>query len=104
MNLPQGQTGSQNFLEHIELFKKYSGTMVAYCREHNLDYAKFMYHRGRAMNSQKPQPLTAGFAKVRATVAASAHAVSPTAKPKSYPHLPDPKWLAQLIHNLIGDK
>lgn len=107
MNLPQGQTGLQNFLEHIERVKKYSGTMVAYCREHNLDYDKFMYHRGRAMNSRKAAPTAAGFAKVQQSVAVRAHVVAPTAataKQESYPHLPDPKWLAELIHNLLGDK
>lgn len=104
MNLPEGQTDSQNFLEHFELAKKYSGTMVAYCREHGLNYDKFMYHRGRAMNSRKSPPASAGFAKVQPTVAVRTQAVTPTTKAKSYPQLPDPKWLAELIHNLLGDK
>lgn len=106
MNLPQDHSDAQNWRAHIVRAKTYLGSMIAFCREQNIDYDKFMYHRGRYINSQKIAAKSAGFAKIQATVAASTQSAQVSAssvtKQKSYPQLPDPKWLSELIHNLIG--
>jgi len=108
MNLPQGHGYTQDWRGYIERAKTYSGSMIAYCREQNIDYDKFMYHRGRFIKSQKIASKPVGFAKVQVPIANSAQAAQVSAssmtKLKSYPQLPDPKWLAELIHNLIGHK
>lgn len=104
MNLPQGHVDEQVWREHIERVKTYAGTMAAYCRLHNLDYDKFVYYRGR-FEPRAAKRAAAGFAEVRATKSvAPSTAVVTIAKLKSYPQMPDPKWLAELIHNLIRDR
>jgi hypothetical protein len=114
MNLPQGQADEQNWIEHIEKVKDYAGTMKAYCRLHNIDYDKFTYYRSRVLNSQK-MAAASNFARVqpveKPTAAAQSAApvvatesIAVVTKPKNYAQMPDPKWLAELIHNLAGVK
>ena len=94
--LPQSSIDEQVWREHAERAKSYDGTLAAYCRLHNLDYDKFMYYRGRQV-IVKPAKAP-GFSKVEPVATAPAAAAG--AKPKANAQLPDPKWLAELIHNL----
>jgi len=96
MELPQGQVDEQVWREHAERAKSYDGTLAAYCRLYNLDYDKFMYYRGRQAVMRSAG--SGGFAKIEAKMPVAQAA--PALKPKNYPQLPDPKWLAEFIHNL----
>lgn len=93
-------TEEQILREHVERAKSYGGTIAAYCREHNLDYEKFMYCRKRMR--AKTSKTMSGFAKVQAVVSPSKPRATSTAGVKNYPQLPDPKWLAELIHGLAA--
>lgn len=103
MDLPQGRVGSQFWQGHAEQFKKFNGSKKAYALQHGLAYHKVIYYTAKFSKKMVTASKPAGFAKVQ---------VSPMAKPlhpavlnlKSYPQLPDPKWLSELIHNLSGHR
>ncbi len=99
MDLPQGRVDDRVWREHAERVKTHTGSMASYCRAHNLDYNKFMRYQSKIVGSKSVAAGPAGFAKVQPTTV-----VAPITKLKSYPQLPDPKWLAELIHSLIRDR
>ena len=95
MDLPQGQVGDHFWQNHVEQKKKSKGTFAAYCRQHNIDYDQFVYHKNKILTQARSVELAKpGFAKVQAASVATK---------KSYPQLPDPKWVAELIHNLVRE-
>jgi hypothetical protein len=113
MSLPQDAVEEQMLREHVERAKSYKGPLAAYCREQNIDYDKFMYFRWR--HTGGPAAKVAAKAAAQAVVAKTkspiaeqsgfAQVVSaqqPPMKAKaSAKALPDPQWLAELIHNLV---
>lgn len=97
MEIPQTQVDEQFWRHHTERLKSYDGTIAAYCRLHNLDFDKLRYYRGlQAGVKKKKSKSSVGFAKVKAVQP------SQILKSKISSQLPDPKWLAELIHNLAS--
>jgi hypothetical protein len=104
MDLPQGGTVTQDWRKYFELSKSFSGTMVVFCREQNIDYDKFMYHRVRLIKREKAANGNSSFVKVKPSSEIIQAVAGNSKSAKSDPRLPDPKWLADFIHSLVVDK
>ncbi len=87
-----------DWLHHAGEAKKYKGSYASYCRAQGIDYDQFMYHKDKLRNSVKANSANSqvkeGFAKVN---------VAPLNSGASNINhqLPDSKWLAEFIYNLL---
>jgi hypothetical protein len=95
MNLSDETNGSApNWSIHVEQAKKFNGSFTAYCREQNIDYDQFMYYLSKSRQKSKKMPVkesNAVFTKIK---------VEPTGQ-NIRQQLPDPEWVAKLIHHLM---
>ena len=96
MDLPLGDQKEEFWQRHIDQMLKFKGSQREYAEQNGITLSRLSYYRDKYRKKSK-------FAKV---VAADVAAPKPEAKRPvdnaSYPQrLPDPKWLAQLIRELL---
>lgn len=98
MDLPVGNQKEEFWQRHIDQMLKFKGSQREYAERHGITLSRLSYYR----NKYRKKP---SFAKV----VASETRTEPAAEPKKavdnsgiYPQrLPDPKWLSQLIRELM---
>ena len=78
----------QMWISHIEGAKDYSGGLEAYCREKQISRPAFYYWKAKLAKESKPMALPS-FIPVEVTRGMERTRL-----------LPDPRWLAELIHHL----
>ena len=80
----------QLWRSHVDGAAKYSGSVEEYCRSRQLTPQSFHYWKTKfAKESRTMMPLSS-FIPVEVT----------RSSPSAAPPLPDPRWLAELIHHL----
>ncbi len=96
MDLPVGNQKEEFWKQHIDQMLKFKGSQREYAEQNGITLSRLCYYRDKYRKTSK-------FAKVVA-----ADLAEPKSGPKrpvdnsSYPHrLPDPKWLSQLIRELL---
>lgn len=92
-NLPIGNATVDDYRQHVERARSFSGTDIEYCERNNLDTHKFSYHKSVIKKKKK---VTSGFARIQPAVAKET-------KPKIVDlknSLPDPVWLARFLQEL----
>lgn len=97
MDLPVGRKQSKEFWKaHVDACASYSGSIAAYCQEHGLSKSQMSYYREKFSGPKK-------FAEVKAVEGPCAESAAsmPNVPVQIQQRLPDPKWVAALIRELL---
>lgn len=81
----------QMWIIHIEAAKNYSGSLESYCRSKQISRPAFYYWKARLAKKSHPVELSS-FVPIEVSRGHQSAAAA----------LPDPRWLAELIHHLQG--
>ena len=84
MELPVGKQSPEFWRKHIKAMDEFDGSQAAYAKSQGLSFSKLIYYRDKFKKAD-------GFARV----------VEKVRTERSYPQLPDPRWLAHLIRELL---
>ena len=79
----------QMWISHIEAAKNYSGNMESFCRSKQISKPAFYYWKAKLAKRSRPAVLSS-FVPIEVT----------RSHPSAVGPLPDPRWLAELIHHL----
>jgi hypothetical protein len=93
MELPVGKQDKEFWQGHVEAAENFSGSMSAYCKQNGLAQSQFCYYRKKFLKKSKfaeVKPVPAPVAEVRQKESTS-----------QQQKLPDAKWLAALIRELV---
>jgi len=86
---------------HLEKYKAFQGSSREYCKQNGLKYGRFYRFKQKLGFTKGRSPYRKAFVEIKAVE--SSIEKEPKVKVFSrQPSLPDPKWVAQFLKELLG--